>query len=421
MAGNTAMRPTTRGGRGFSRAATCGIAAAAVAAASAGCGSRGTGQTAGPPAPAVARSASPQASATTAVQDLAAGQQGTHQQVPWAHVGPGWILAEWSPTLTGSATSLFLVDPAGGRYLIDTLPASPAASAPTDLVAWAGDGQRALFSSSNSSPTVEVLNLRTLATTTFGLTNASPTGFTAPDGLAILINSSVNDAGQTQLERVSLTGRLEQPYPASFVPGGSYNESALYSPDGTELAVGTSAGVELMSNGGQGLRYLNVSPSVQFCRPVRWWTPAELLTSCLPNGSGESQLWLVPTSGVAPRALTASPPASQDTGDLDAWQLSSGTYVQDAGACGYTYVARLQPGGLTTPVAIPGVPSGESTVILGAQGDRLAIRNVPGSPQTCAHGPGLMWFAPDTNSVTPLLGGTVNGGYALSAILFGES
>ena len=113
-------------------------------------------------------------------------------------------------------------------------------------------------------------------------------------------------------------------------------------------------------------------------------------------------------------------PACPDLGDGDAWQLPSGTYVQDAGACGYTYVARLQPDGLTTPVAIPGVPSGESTIILGAQGDRLAIRNSPGSPETRAHGPALKWFAPATNSVTPLLGGAANGGYAEAAVLFGE-
>jgi TolB protein len=421
MAGNTVTRRTTRGCRAFARAVVCGIAAAAVAAALAGCGSRGTGETAGPSAPAVARSVSPQASADTAVQALPAGQQGSRQQVPWAQVGPGWILAEWSPTLNGSATSLFLIDPAGGRYLLDTFPASPTGSAPTSLLAWSGDGQRALFTNFGASPTVTVLNLRTLATTQFDLTNASPAGFTAPAGLAILVNANVSDSGQTRLERVSLTGQLELSYPASFVPGGPYDGSALYSPDGTELAVGTSVGIELMTNEGQGVRYLNVNDSVSSCGPMRWWTRGELLVSCTPNGKDASQDWLVPTSGATPKALTANPPTPGDLGDGDAWQLPSGTYLQEAGACSYTYVAKLQPDGLTAPVAIPGVPSGESTVILGAQGDRLAIRNVPGSPQTCAHGPGLMWFAPATNSVTPLLGGIVNGGYALSAVLFGES
>jgi hypothetical protein len=74
---------------------------------------------------------------------------------------------------------------------------------------------------------VTVLNLRTLATTRFDLTNASPVGFTAPDGLAILVNANVDGSGQTKLERVSLTGQVELSYPVSFVPGGAYNPTWL--------------------------------------------------------------------------------------------------------------------------------------------------------------------------------------------------
>jgi hypothetical protein len=415
MTARSVERRTARD-RLVSRAAICCIAA--VVAALAGCGSNSAGQPGvRPSAAAVPRSASPKASAAAAVQALSAGQQGSRQQVPWTQVGPGWILSEWTPAIIPpAATSLFLVDPAGGRYLIDTFPADPAPATPTNLVAWSGDGQRALFSSSAASPAaVMVLNLRTLATTQFELANGFPVGFTRPDGLAILVTVNVNET--QQLERVSLTGQLELSYPESFVPGGFFDGSALYSADGTELAVGTSAGIELMTNQGQGLRYLNVSPSVSDCAAVRWWTPEELLASCA-SSQETSQLWLVPTSGATPQALTASPAAAGDLGDSDAWQLPSGTYLQEAGACSYVYIAKLQPNGLTTPVAVPGVP-GESVVILGALGDSLAIRNVPGSPMTCAHGPTLMWFDPARNSVTPLLGGAVNGGYAEAAVLFG--
>src|SRR5215469_15188091 len=394
MAGCTADAGTTCGGRAAFRTGM-GCIAVTVAALLAGCGSSGTGDAGSGPA-ALAGPASRAASAATVVPALAAGKQGSRQQVPWAQVGPGWILAEWSPGWNGSAAiSLFLIDPAGGRYLIDTFPANPTRSAPTILEDWSGDGQRALLTSSGASPAVAVLNLRTLATTQFALTNASPVGFTAPDGLAVLVNVQVNGVGQVRLERVSLTGQLELSYPTSLPQGALYDGSALYSPDGTELAVGTChvviascaasvGGIELMTNAGQALRFLPVAPSIEGCHPVRWWTTEELLTSCLPTSTSTSQLWLVPTSGATPTALTASPPAPADLGDGDAWQLPSGTYVQDAGACGYTYVARIQPNGLTAPVEIPGVPSGESTIILGAQGDRLAIRNSPGSPQTCA-------------------------------------
>jgi TolB protein len=298
---------------------------------------------------------------------LPAGQQGSQQQVPWAQVGPGWILAEWSPTLDPSAAmSLFLIDPAGGRYLMDTCPADPAHSAPTSLLAWSGDGQRALLTNYSASATVAVLNLRTLATTQFQLQNSFPVGFTRPAGEAILVSVNGNGSGQSKLERVSLTGQLELSYPTSSSPGNVTNGSALYSPDGTELAVGTChvviasascaaalTGVELVSNAGQPIRFLPVIPSDSGCSPLRWWAPQELLVDCAPNGTNAGQDWLVPTSGATPKALTASPPAPSDLGDGNAWQIPSGIHVQDAGACSYTYVAKLQPNGLTAPSPYP--------------------------------------------------------------------
>jgi hypothetical protein len=401
----------------LSRAAVCCIAA--VTAALAGCAASparpaGTRTT----APAVSRSASasPTAQAADAVAPLAAGQQGTQQQVPWAQVGPGWFLAEWLPAVTPTVpTSLFLVDPAGGRYLIETLPANPSGSTPYQLVSWSGDGQRALLESVATPLTVAVLDLRTLATTELELgSGVVPIGFTAPDGLAIIANSS-NGSGQL-LERFSLTGQLELSFPASFSDGGgTYEGSALYTPDGTELAVGTSTGIELMSNDGQSLGFLPVSPSVSGCSALRWWSTGVLLARCAPAGLEIPQLWLVPISGATPTALTASPPASGDLGDLDAWQLPAGTYVQDAGACGYIYLAELAPDGLTSPVAVPGV-TGDSTIVLGAQGNSLGID----AHSPCSAGASLLWYAPATNSVTPLLGGAVGGGTVENAIMFGQ-
>lgn len=397
-----------------SAAAGCGITL--VAAALAACGSAGPGHAgAGTSAPALSRPASPAATAATAAQPLPAGRQGSVDQVPWTQVGPGWILAEWQATLTSAAqTSLFLVDPAGGRYLIETFPANPSAATPYRLVAWSGDGQRALLSA-YGSPTVAVLDLRTLATTTFGIGGAAPEGFTAPDGLGIIADGG-NGSGQF-LERFSLTGQPELSYPASFpAGGGSYGGSALYSPDGTELALGTSTGIELVSNDGHALRFLPVSPSASYCSAMRWWNTGVLLAMCTPPGSGTEQLWLVPVTGAAPTALTASPPANGDLGDLDAWRLPAGTYVQDSGACGYVYLAKLAPDGLTAPVTVPSVPSGYSTIVLGAQGNRLAIDAQP----ACHEGASLLWYTPATNSVTPLLGGTANGGTAERPILFGQ-
>jgi hypothetical protein len=65
--------------------------------------------------------------------------------VPWSQVGPGWMLATWSPvsgrrpgeeapagepTYEAAATTLYLVDPEGRRYAITTFPPPGNASSP---------------------------------------------------------------------------------------------------------------------------------------------------------------------------------------------------------------------------------------------------------------------------------------------------
>jgi hypothetical protein len=326
-------------------------------------------------------------------------------------VGPGWFLAVWSPNGPAS-TALFLIDPAGGRYLVEAIPAN---SATPVLEAWSGDGQHALLHSPSvifqGASTLGVLDLGTLVTTQVGFQNMFAR-FTAPDGQAIIAMVDNPLAPQPLLERISLSGGLELSYPTSYAGGTSFNTGVLYSPDGTELAVGASTGIELMSNEGQGQRFLPINSSVQLCRPVRWWTPEELLAECSHYGLSE-QLFLVPTSGATVTVLTASPTAPQDGGDLDALQLPSGTYVTDLAAwpgCGTSYVASLQPDGLTAPVAIPGVPPGDGATIVGAQGDRLAIASGPPGPYCSQVTTTLQWFDPSTNSVTPLLGGTASSG-----------
>jgi hypothetical protein len=406
---------------------TIAVAAATAATALAGCGSRPHGAAAASrhdvQAAKPAGSASPGTpaahTAPGATAPLTAGQQGTGQDVPWSLVGPGWMLATWNPARSGGATTLFLIDPAGGRYSLDAWPAEAGNSPQPDrLVAWSGDGQRALLDSELYPSHVEVLNLRTGAATRFSLgPGTSPLGFTRPDGLAILADAGTNPA-RPRLERFSLTGTLEQTYPASFTGGGYYNGvSGVYSPDGTELAVSTSSAIELMSNDGQVIRALPVGPSLGNCAPVRWWTTTELLATCDPGGAAIAQLWLVPISGAPATALTASPAARGDMGDLDAWPLPAGTYVQDAGACGYVYVARLQANHQTAPVPVPGVAQGDSVIVVGSYADELAIQALP----PCGAGPSLLWYSPARGTATPLLGGTAPGGGAVSvAFLFGE-
>jgi hypothetical protein len=60
----------------------------------------------------------------------------------------------------------------------------------------------------------------------------------------------------------------------------------------------------------------------------------------------------------------------------------------------------------------------DGTSILGTQGDRLAIASGP-APICGTVTRTLVWYTPASNSVTPLLGGTVDGGTVERAIMFG--
>jgi TolB protein len=333
------------------------------------------------------------------------------------------LLSEWAPVAPSETSgpakrsTLYLVDPLGGRYAVTTV-----STLGGDLVAWSGDGQRALFQTqTTTSSVVTVLQLPSGRAGTFKIAGSGSrsVSFTEPDGLAIIASGQVPGRGAVRVQRFGLNGALEHTYPASFPRAGrvTVNGGLLYSPDGTELVLGTTHGFEVVANSGQPLRYLPMGPGAGTCQPARWWAAGVLLASCTPPSS-IPRLWLVPTNGEPPRSLTATPrPGSGDYGDVDAWSLPGGDYLQDLGACGYIYLARLGRGGRTTPVRVPGTEADRSVYVLGSDGDQLALTTTfscyPGSAS-------LMWFDPATNVVTPLLGPPVNGGSVGTTLLWGE-
>ena len=318
---------------------------------------------------------------------LPAGRQGSAAQVPWSQVGPGWLLSEWAPVAPSETSGpakysvLYLVDPQGGRYVITTL-----ATTHGDLVAWSGDGKRALFEAQ---------------TTTSSVVTVLQEG----------------PSGTVHVRRFDLNGTPAYSYPTAFPRAGRLNGGVLYSPDGTEIVLGTTRGFEVVANTGQPLRYLPMRAEPGTCQPARWWATGLLLASCTPPNSSVPLLWLVPANGRPPEPLTLAPRrASGDYGDVDAWSLPSGDYAQDLGACGYIYLARVS-GQRTTPVRVPGTAADKSVYVLGAFGDQLALTTAfscsPGSAS-------LMWYDPATNAVTPLLGPPVNGGSVGTTLLWRE-
>jgi hypothetical protein len=345
------------------------------------------------------------ATAATATAPLAHGLQGSDAAVPWGKVGAGWFLAIWGldagqvpgqqPPPGQETTTLFLVDPFGGRYSVTSFPSSD-----TRLDAWSGDSRRALVQDGTVVSEIDLSNGATLSH--FRLSpQQSVVAYSRPEGLAILLD------GPAGLSRVSTDGSAELSYPETFSEVGANTGTAIYTPDGTELVMGAEKGLALVANDGNVAAQLPVPGVTEGCFAERWWQPGVALASCEVNLL--PRLWLVPVSGATPTALTGAPKAP-DLGDEDAWQIAAGTYVQDAGACGYQYVAKLAANSTTTPVDIPGTVG--STYILGTFGDEIAVRVTV----ACGGGVSLMWFNPVTGTTTALLGPPLNGGGVVQAL-----
>jgi hypothetical protein len=130
------------------------------------------------------------------------------------------------------------------------------------------------------------------------------------------------------------------------------------------------------------------------CWPARWWNARTILAECEARGNDLGRLWLVPAGGGKPAALTPQrKPSGPDYGDLDAWRLTSGLYLQSAGACGTLEFNKQAPNGSVSPVKVPGTLN-LSTRILTALGPRLLIEAITG----CGGSQSLLWFNPGTKA-----------------------
>jgi hypothetical protein len=312
--------------------------------------------------------------------------------VPWASVGAGWVLVQYS---TGTAAkpapaTLYLVSPSGGKYPVYQWPASKAAA--PSLLAWSGDKTRALVQLGRLNE-LEQVNLRTGQTARISLpASVTPADYTRPSGLQLL-GVAVGSSAST-LGRYTLAGQLVR------VLGRQANwVSAIYTPDGTALAVSASTGLQLVSNAGGVIRKLAVpaaDPRIG-CQPVRWWSPGTVLAECTPKGGSGGQLWLVPAGGATPRALTPVRKSGPDLGDLDAWALPSGLYLQSAGPCGTLELNRQAANGSVSAVRVPGFPggAGASVAVVTALGSRLLLHGLG-----CTLGGQLTWLNPASGAET---------------------
>jgi hypothetical protein len=338
-----------------------------------------------------------------ATSGAAATKPAARAGVPWSKVGPGWELAEYTagrppgPTAGGAAkaypVTLYLISPAGVRYPMHTWGAQ--ATAPY-LIAWSGDKTRALLGLTGSK--YEQLTLATGKLTAGQLPGrAQAAGYTLPDGLNILgITEGSSGSAPSTVARYSLAGRL-----LNVLTRGVNESTAVYAANGTVLAVSGSKGLELVSNVGGVIRSLPV-PNTSLplgCTPARWWNATTVLAQCYAKGADAPRLWLVPISGKRPTALTPQRSgAGPDLGDIGAWQLPSGTYLQALGGCATLQIFRQAANGSITPV-VPAHTAGQDNRIVTELGGRFLIN----AQTACPGSESLLWYNPATKAEQWLL------------------
>src|SRR5271166_271031 len=237
------MNVKVQGKRRLSAVLPVGIALTALAAS--GCAAQASGG-------AAAHANAVRVTAAEQRIELGAGQVGTRAAVPWRLVGPGWTLAEYAastapevtPRKTGP-TTLYLIDPAGGRYRMYRWAAPKPNQALPYLVDWSGDKTRALiqqFVPNSNSVVMEQITLATAKISTFRLpSQANVIGYTKPNGLNVLATLGF---ANNKIVRYNLRGQLQ-----AVLATGS-NLYGVQSPDGTTLAVSGSKGLLLVSNAG---------------------------------------------------------------------------------------------------------------------------------------------------------------------------
>jgi hypothetical protein len=320
---------------------------------------------------------------------LALAMGGTASAAPLPAVGPGWSLVLYSTagmTQRSVADTVYLVAPDGHRYPLARIPDTDGSA---HLIAWSGDGTRALAQLTDGA-VVEITLASGQIRRVHLPAGVTALGYSLPHGLNILGESTAGDA--TTLARYTLAGTLAQVLTTwrSSTYALAFGVTALEAPSGTFLVVPGPAGLSLVSNLGGVSQVLKLPVDHgASCAPVRWWQGDVVLAECSGPGIAGPRLWLVPASGARPTALT--PQRGQngpDYGDINGWRLPNGAlYVQALASCGPPFIGRTHLNGTVTPLLIPGV-------VVSQSGPWLLTEQASG----CLGSTSLLWFNPITRA-----------------------
>ncbi len=366
---------------------------------------------------------------------LGAGKTGTLSDIPWPLVKAGWTLAEVSTGSAGTSQpgtiTTYLVDPEGGRYLIQT---SPPGATP-QLLAWSGDGGDALYALPGDSPgsaTYELLSLKTGDITSLQLPpNVTAVGFTRPDGQAIV--AVLQNPNAFKLQRYDLQGTWQatigslprSPSSPDWLPGCGTACGALSSPDGLTDVWGVSGDeMQLVGNAGGKVTKLTV-PGAASCVPLSWSGASTVLAYCGVTGQPSAgQLWLLPANGSVPTQLTQTSGSPSGNGDLiGAWQAGNTTYVavmtsrQCSGAPsgpGGLSVVPVSGESLQQPITVKDTTNNHTSIV-SVSGGKLLVLAQTSCPGTSS----LIQVDPSAGATTTLLAGQAGHVGVLAAVPFG--
>jgi len=270
--------------------------------------------------------------------------------------GPGWYLADISRAHT---QKLVLVSPTGETTTVYQRKIAPLWGG-FQLLDWSTDGRTALLSTADRHGTQLV---RVDVTTGAVLELPVPrldAALLDSDGSGVIARTWKRERSNTRvLDKISWTGtrsRLLDSASGAMVLG---HHGTVVTGDGAHdrvqllLSTTTGAVLDRFRPGG-------------YCGPVRWWDDTRLLEAC------GSDLYLVdPTTGSTERLTRRHGPG--DFGHLDAREAGGRLYVQVAGACGYTFVARETRRGEMRHLRVPGAVG--NVVMVDSVGKDLVIEH----------------------------------------------
>ncbi len=361
---------------------------------------------------------------SSAPSALARGHQANASTIPWSLVGNKWTLALWnpakdstSPTVAAKKSSLFLVDPLGGRYLVGRY------NSYSSLMTWSYSLRRVVLSVwQHGNSTIETVGLNNAhvygrwavgADTVDQLSVADASGHYL---IATVAHGS--DVNHPQLEKLSLSGRVLTRYPSSFgaAPlGGSF----AVSPTFNEIAAPAGAVAQSLNFSPSLLSFVSANNTDKVtvslanydrCSALRWWSSTSVLLACASRSSTERPVLLTVTKSGSIHLLTGPPPGHGLEGDINGWQLKSGLFIQEVSYCGEFVVKYVAP----TKRAIVKIPlsTGDATTIVGATDRELLIQSTLG----CEPGQSILWYNPVRSRSFVVLGPPLTGGGVQSAL-----